>query len=76
MSLWDNRPGMTGRIAMWPDRDIQRTSFPPNVTMVFGGDSDDDDDGDDDDDDDGDDDDGNSDGEDCLRNADEGVGNN
>ena len=27
---------------MWPDRDIQRTSFPPNVTMVFGGDSDDD----------------------------------
>ena len=67
MSLWDNRPGMTGRIAMWPDRDIQRTSFPPNVTMVFGGDSDDDDD---------DDDDGNSDGEDGLRNADEGVGNN
>ena len=62
MSLWDNRPGMTGRIAMWPDRDIQRTSFPPNVTMVFGGDSDDDDD----------DDDG---GEDGLRNADEGVGN-
>ena len=45
MSLWDNRPGMTGRISMWPDRDIQRTSFPPNVTMVFGGDSDDDDDG-------------------------------
>ena len=44
MSLWgDNRPGMTGRIAMWPDRDIQRTSFPPNVTMVFGVDSDDDD---------------------------------
>ena len=43
MSLWgDNRPGMTGRIAMWPDRDIQRTSFPPNVTMVFGVDSDDD----------------------------------
>ena len=42
MSLWgDNRPGMTGRIAMWPDRDIQRTSFPPNVTMVFGVDSDD-----------------------------------
>ena len=66
MSLWgDNRPGMTGRIAMWPDRDIQRTSFPPNVTMVFGGDSDDDDDGDD----------GNSDGEDGLRYADEGVGN-
>ena len=63
MSLWDNRPGMTGRIAMWPDRDIQRTSFPPNVTMVFGGDSDDDDD------------DGNSGGEDGLRNADEGVGN-
>ena len=44
MSLWgDNRPGMTGRIAMWPDRDIQRTSFPTNVTMVFGVDSDDDD---------------------------------
>ena len=63
MSLWDNRPGMTGRIAMWPDRDIQRTSFPPNVTMVFGGDSDDDDD------------DGGG-GEDGLRNADEGVGNN
>ena len=63
MSLWgDNRPGMTGRIAMWPDRDIQRTSFPPNVTMVFGVDSDDDD-GDDD---------GNSDG---LRNADESAGN-
>ena len=60
MSLWDNRPGMTGRIAMWPDRDIQRTSFPPNVTMVFGGDSDDDDDGG---------------GEDGLRYADEGVGN-
>ena len=60
MSLWDNRPGMTGRIAMWPDRDIQRTSFPPNVTMVFGGDSDDDDD---------------DDGEDGLRYADEGVGN-
>ena len=68
MSLWDNRPGMTGRIAMWPDRDIQRTSFPSNVTMVFGGDSDDDDDG-------GDDDVGNSDGEDGLRYADEGVGN-
>ena len=69
MSLWDNRPGMTGRIAMWPDRDIQRTSFPPNVTMVFGGDSDDDDD----DDDDVDDDDGG--GEDGLRYADEGVRN-
>ena len=52
---------MTGRIAMWPDRDIQRTSFPPNVTMVFGGDSDDDDGGD-----------GNTDG---FRNADESAGN-